>query len=126
MDETPWDGLRFGALNPHSSGELSNYSWNHHHYNIAIGPDRTAVERDGVTRFAANAGVVVRNYELGSNRLSFTITTPRPTKVTTRELASGALSVNVDDQPSKSVLAQDGNIVFAVSAGEHRIVEIWK
>ena len=125
MDETPWDGLRFGALNPHTSGELSNYSWNNHRYNIAIGPDRTAVERDGIVRFEANAGVVVRNYKLSSNRLSFAIKTPRPTKITTRELA-GALSLKIDERPTKSVVVHHGNVVFAISAGEHRVVEVWK
>ena len=126
MDETPWDGLRFGALNPHSAGELSNYSWNHHNYNIAIGPERTAVQVDGVTRFQANAGVVLRNYELGPKRLSFTVTTPRPTKITTREPASGALSLNIDGHPPKSVVPQGGNVTFAIPAGEHHIVQIWK
>jgi Trehalase len=125
MDETPWDGLRFGALNPHTSGELSNYTWNNHRYNIAIGPDRTAVESDGVVRFEANAGVVVRNYKLSSNRLSFAIKTPRPTKITTRELA-GALSLKIDERPAKSVVVRHGNVVFAISAGEHRVVEVWK
>jgi hypothetical protein len=125
MDETPWDGLRFGALNPHASGELSNYSWNNHRYNIAIGPDRTAVERDGVVRFEANAGVVVRNYELSSNRLSFAIKTARPTKITTRELA-GTLSLKIDERPTKSVIVHHGNVVFGISGGEHRVVEVWK
>jgi hypothetical protein len=84
------------------------------------------VEVDGVTRFQANAGVVLRNYELGANRLSFTVTTPRSTKITTREPASGALSVNIDGHPLKSVVPQGGNITFAIPAGEHDIVQIWK
>lgn len=126
MDETPWDGLRFGALNPPTSGELSNYSWNHHNYKIAIGPDRTAVERDGDVRFEANAGVVVRNYKLNSTTLSFSIKTLRSTNVTTRELSSGTLSLSIDDQQAKSVVARHGTAVFRIPAGEHRIVEIWK
>ena len=126
MDETPWDGLRFGALNPRTSGELSNYSWNNHRYNISIGPDRTAVERDSIVRFVANAAVVVRNYKSGSNSFSFTVKTSRLTKVTTRELASGALPLKIDNQPSRSVVVRDGNVVFAVPAGEHRVVEVWK
>ena len=44
------------------------------------------IERDGEVRFDANAGVVVRGYKLDSNGLSFTIKTPRPTNITTREL----------------------------------------
>jgi hypothetical protein len=83
------------------------------------------VESDGVVRFEANAGVVVRNYKLSSNRLSFAIKTPRPTKITTRELA-GALSLTIDERPTKSVVVHHGNVVFAISAGEHRVVEVWK
>jgi hypothetical protein len=126
IDETPWDGLRFGALNPHTSGDLSNYSRNHHRYKIAIGPDRTAVERDGEVRFEADAGVVVRNYKLEPTTLSFSIKTLRPTNITTRELTSGALLLNIDDQHAKSVVARHGSVVFRIPAGEHRIVEIWK
>lgn len=126
MDETPWDGLRFGALNPRTSGELSNYSWNHHNYKIAIGPDRTAVEHDGEVRFEANAGVVVRHYKLNSTTLSFSIKTLRSTNVTTRELSSGTLSLSIDDQQAKSVVARHGSVAFRIPAGEHRIVEIWK
>ena len=110
MDKTSWDGLRFGALNPHTSGELSNDSWNHHNYKIAIGPDRTAVERDGDVRFEANAGVVVRNYKLDSTTLSFLIKTLRSTNVTTRELSSGTLSLSIDDQQAKSVVARRGSV----------------
>jgi len=122
--ESLWQDLLYGALNPNTSGELSNYSWNNHRYNIAIGPDRTAVERDGVVRFEADAGVVVRNYKLSSNRLSFAIKTLRPTKITTSELA-GALSLKIDERPTKSVVVDHGNVAFAISAGEHRVA-VWK
>jgi hypothetical protein len=126
MDETPWDGLRFGALNPHATGDLSNISWNHHRYDVAIGPDRTVVERDGEVRFDANAGVVVRDYKSGSNGLSFTIKTPRPTIITTRELSSGSLSLTIDGKPSRTITVQRGNVGFALTAGDHRIIETWK
>jgi len=68
----------------------------------------------------------LRNYELGPNRLSFTVTTPRPTKITTREPASGALSLNIDGHHPKSVVPQGGDVTFAIPAGEHHIVQIWK
>jgi len=126
LDETPWDGLRFGALNPQSAGDLSNISWNHHRYDVAIGPDRTVVKRDGEVRFDANAGVVVRDYKSDSSGLSFTIKTPRPTNITTRELSSGSLSLTIDRQPSRTVAVQHGNVGFRLAAGDHRILETWK
>jgi hypothetical protein len=126
LDETPWDGLRFGALNPHAAGDLSNISWNHHRYDVAIGPDRTVVKRDGEVRFDANAGVVVREYKSDSTGLSFNIKTPRPTNITTRELSSGSLSLTIDGQPSRTIAVQHGNVGFRLTAGDHRIVETWK
>ena len=125
IDETPWDGLRFGALNSHAAGELSNVSWNHHRYDVAIGPDSTVVERDGEVRFEANAGVVVRNYKLNSTGLSFSIKTARPTNITTRELSSGSLSLIIDGQPSRTIAVQHGDVGFALTTGDHRIIEDW-
>jgi hypothetical protein len=44
----------------------------------------------------------------------------------THELTSGALSLKLDDRPTKSALVRDGTVIFAISAGEHHVVEVWK
>jgi Trehalase len=125
IDETPWDGLRFGSLNPPENGELSNITWNHHGYDIAIGPDHTAMTRDRDVRFEATAGVVVRHYTLDSRGLSFAVKTVRAVTITTRERPSGTFSLKVDDQPSKTVEVQHGGVSFTVPAGEHSVAETW-
>ena len=121
MDETPWDGMRFGALNPPAEGELSNIIWNHHHYDIAIGPDHTAMKRDGEVRFDAAAGIIVRNYAPSSGNLSFAVKSLRTVNITTREFVSGTLSLKVDDQPAHTMTVQKGGVSFAVPAGEHHV-----
>jgi len=125
IDETPWDGLRFGSLNPPENGELSNISWNHHGYDIAIGPNHTAMTRDRDVRFEATAGVVVRHYTLDSRGLSFAVKTARAVTITTRERPSGTFSLKVDDQPGKTVEVQHGGVSFTVPAGEHLVAETW-
>ena len=59
--------------------------WNHHHYDIAIGPGRTALTRDHELRFEASAGVAVRHYTLGSTNLSFAVKSLRTITITTHE-----------------------------------------
>ena len=54
VDENPWDGLRFGALNPASDGEFRGVTWEGHTYAIAIGPEKTSLRRDGTVRFEAD------------------------------------------------------------------------
>jgi Trehalase len=123
IDETPWDGFRFGALNPPADGDLSNMMWNHHRYDIAIGPGRTALTRDHEVRFEASAGVIVRNYTLGSTNLSFAVKSLHTTNITTREFASGNLSVKIDDQPAHTMTVQRGSVSFAVPGGDHLVTE---
>jgi hypothetical protein len=125
IDETPWDGFRFGALNPPADGALSNISWNHHRYDIAIGPGRTALTRDHEVRFEASAGVIVRKYALSSTTLSFAVKSLHATNITTREVMSGTLSLKIDDQPAKTMTVQRGGVSFAVPTGDHLVTETW-
>jgi hypothetical protein len=62
IDVNPWDGLRFGALDPPSPGTLRGVSLNEHWYEVTIGPNETTLVRDGKTVFHADAGVVTRKY----------------------------------------------------------------
>lgn len=125
IDETPWDGFRFGSLNPPENGTLSNINWNHHRYDIRIGPDHTTMTRDQNVRFEATAGVVVRNYTLDSHGLSFAITTARAVTITTREHPSGTFSLKIDDQPGQTRKVERGSVSFTVPAGKHSVAETW-
>ena len=124
MDETPWDGLRFGALNPPTLPEsCQTLLWNHHNYKIAIGPEKTAVTRDGELRLEASAGVVVRRYTLDANRLTFAIRTPRPITVKTREYSGRSLSLRIDGQSAETVAVQEGSASFLFQPANTRL---WK
>jgi glycogen debranching enzyme len=125
IDENPWDGLRFGALQPPREGELLGVMWRQHRYDVTIGPDLTSVKRDGQTRFDANAGVVVRNYSVTADSLSFSIKTARTTRIETMETKSVAVSLMVDGGPARHLPVRNGVVTFTVPAGSHGISETW-
>ena len=125
IDDTPWDGLRFGALNPPDNGELSNTVRAGHAYDVAMGPDHLVVKRDGEIRLKATAGIVVRNYALDTDRLTFTVKTLHPVTITTREHVAGKLSLTVDQGSAQTLTVQQGSVSFSVPTGEHRISETW-
>jgi hypothetical protein len=125
IDENPWDGLRFGALQPAREGELLGVMWAQHRYDVTIGPDLTSVKRDGQTRFDANAGVVVRNYSVTPDSLSFLIKTARTTRIETMETKSVAVSLMVDGGPARQLPVRNGVVTFTVPAGSHGISETW-
>jgi hypothetical protein len=126
IDENPWDGLRFGALQPPREGRLLGVMWKGHRYDVTIGPALTSVRRDGQTRFDADAGVVVRNYSVTPDGLSFSIKTARATRIETMETKSGTVSLVVDGGPAGQLAARNGVVTFTVPAGSHSISETWR
>jgi hypothetical protein len=121
IDENPWDGLRFGALSPPASGKFQAGRWDGHDYEVAIGPEKTAMTRDGRLRFEATGGVVVRQYQFEPSRLSFTLNCEKGSRVTTAEFDSGELRVRIDGKSSGTVSVRDGRLMLDVPPGEHAV-----
>ena len=112
-------------MDPPTGGEFRGAIWENHSYDIAIGPGRTELKRDGRLRFEANGAVVVRQYEQRSSRLSFTIKGEQPVQVTTAEFDSGEVNLRIDGRAAGKVGMARGLGRFDVPGGEH-IVELVK
>jgi Trehalase len=125
IDENPWDGLRFGALQPSRKGQLVGVIWGEHQYDVTIGPNVTSVKRDGELRFEANAGVVVHDYRFDDHGLSFSVKTLRTTQIKTMEKKAGNISLKVDDHLKKHLDVRNGAISFTLYPGDHKVSEVW-
>jgi hypothetical protein len=121
IDVNPWDGLRFGALNPPSSGEFCRAAWNGHSYDATIGPQRTALRRDGKLRFEATRGVVVREYEVEPTHLTFRIKGEQASHIKTQEFESGEYKLILNGKPLGTVSVRQGVGEFDVPQGEHLV-----
>jgi hypothetical protein len=124
IDVNPWDGLRFGALDPPSNGTLRGARWQDHTYDVTIAPNETTLMRDGKTVFHVDAGVVVRDYVSTANQVSFRISSSRATNITTSEFDSAAtmsLTVTIDGQPIPKIKFVSGFPVLPLSKGDHTI-----
>jgi hypothetical protein len=121
IDKNPWEGLRFGALSPASSGAFRGSNWDGHTYDVAIGPQRTALWRDGVIRFEADAGVVVRHYQAGPSGLSFEVKSEKVTRLTTSEFASGDLRLKIDGKATSKIVVRQGRASLELLPGEHSV-----
>lgn len=121
VDVTPWDGLRFGAFDPLSSGEFRNVHWDGHVFDVSIGPNRTSVIRDGKPEFQADQGVVVREYEVKPSEVSFMIHSPKETHVISEEFPEGTLLLRVDGRNVVRLPVEHGKAGFLIPAGEHTV-----
>lgn len=120
-DVNPWEGLRFGALSPATSGEFRGANWHGHTYDVTIGPEKTALSRDGKARLEANAGVVIRGYQEEPSRLSFRVKSEKPVQLLTREFQSGDFSLKIDGKPAGHVLVRQGLGKLNVPVGDHSV-----
>ncbi len=123
MDANPWDGLRFGALNPGAEGQLYRATWQNHIYSVSVGPSKTEVARDGRVRLQADAGIVVRSYEKSPARVSMKVKSDRDFHLAISEFEAGPGKVVIDGKSVPQVKATEGTASFAVSRGEH-VVEL--
>jgi hypothetical protein len=121
IDVNPWDGLRFGALDPPAAGDFRRAVWGNQTYDIIVGPNRTALARDGQERFEADAGVVVRNYQTDGSSITFSLNALRPVLVNTREFDGGELNLEVDGKPAGKVRVVRGGASFQLPAGKHDV-----
>jgi hypothetical protein len=121
IDVNPWEGLRFGALDPPAQGDFRRALWENHTYDITLGPNLTALARDGTERFEANAGVVVRNYQVTPSKLTFSANAPRPMAAMTMEFSDGELNLAIDGKRVGKVSVQEGRASFQLAAGEHTV-----
>lgn len=123
MDANPWDGLRFGALNPGTEGHLYRATWQNHIYGVTVGPNKTEVERDGKVRLQADAGIVVRSYERSPSRVSMRLKSERDLHLAISEFDAGPVKVAIDGKSVRQVKVSEGAASFGVSRGEH-VVEL--
>ena len=122
IDKNPWDGLRFGALAPTSTGTFRGATWDGHTYDVAIGPAKTSLARDGQMRFEASAAVVVRQYQLSASGVAFQLKSDKPVGITTAEFDSGSFQWTLDGKPAGKVAIRDGRGHFVVPDGQHQVV----
>ncbi|MGH9352966.1 MAG: hypothetical protein ACRD2G_12530, partial [Terriglobia bacterium] len=122
IDESPWAGLRFGALDPLSAGEFKGARWEGHSYDVSVGPDRTLLYQDSKLVFEADAGVVVRDYQVEPSGLSFNLHSSRATRVTMMEIHAGTLALEINGKNVGRLVVRGRQVSFDIPAGEHLVV----
>jgi hypothetical protein len=106
---------------PSSEGTFRNSAWENHSYEVRIGPRITAFAPDGKNRFQADAGVVVRNYEVAPSLLTFTIDSPGRVTITTEEFEFGELNLRIDARTEGLVNVKNGGATFQLPPGQHAV-----
>lgn len=98
MDFTPWEGFRFGMLDPEKKGTLSRISMQGRHYDLKVSSGETTLKEEGKEIIKANGGAVFRRFLYSESEVSFNISTLKKRKISIHFLSKGKYELLVNEQ----------------------------
>ncbi len=120
IDITPWDGFRFGMIDPARRGRLSRISIQGRHYDLGVSRKKMTLFEEGTKILEANGGAVFRHFFYSENEISFDFKSLKTRKVDIHFLAKGKYQLLIDGL-DKGVF--DGKrIKLKIPDGEHTVL----
>ena len=120
LDFTPWEGFRFGILDPEQKGKLRRLSIQGRHYQVEVSSAETKLSEEEREIVRASGGAVFRQFLYSENEVSFEFKSLKPREVEVRFLKKGKYQLLVDNQLKKIFRANSQK--FEVPDGEHSVL----
>jgi glycogen debranching enzyme len=120
LDFTPWEGFRFGAINPEKKGKLSRIAIQGRHYDVEISRGGVKLWEEGKEIINVNGSAVFRHFLYSKNAVSFEIKCLGPREVKIRFLAKGEYELILDNRVRR--LFKGNSTKMEIPEGEHTIL----
>jgi hypothetical protein len=120
LDFTPWEGFRFGMINPEKSGTLSRMAIQGRHYEVEVSKSRTILRDEDKTVVKADGGAVFRHFLYTEAEVSFEVKSLDPREIKIWFMKKGKYQVLVDGREIRVFAGK--SVVFDVPAGDHTVI----
>jgi len=120
IDFTPWEGFRFGMINPEDDGTLSRIAIQGRTYDVEVDTNEVLLREEGKEIFSVDGGAVIRHFLYSENEVSFEIKSPEKRKVEIRFLKRGRYQLLIDNQLKP--LFKGRSYKFIVPEGDHSVL----
>ncbi|MFC2164749.1 amylo-alpha-1,6-glucosidase [Acidobacteriota bacterium] len=120
LDFTPWEGFRFGSINPEKKGKLSRVAIQGRHYDVEISRGNVKLWEEGKEIISANGSAVFRHFLYSKNAVSFEIKCLESREVKIRFLTKGEYELILDNKVRR--LFKGNSYKMEVPEGEHTIL----
>lgn len=119
LDFTPWEGFRFGMINPSEKGKLSRISIQGRHYETRVSSSDIKLKEEGDLVLKCNGGAVFRHFLYSEEEVSFEIRSLETRKLQVRFLTKGEYQLFIDGQAAE--IFKGKRKKFKVPPGEHTV-----
>lgn len=119
LDFTPWEGFRFGLIDPQEKGKLSRISLYDRHYDVEVSPSEIKLKEEGKEIIKTNGGAVFRHFLYSENDISFEVKALEKREIEIKFLVKGKYQYWIDDQIQKPF--KGNSVKIKVPEGEHTV-----
>ncbi len=120
LDFTPWEGFRFGMIEPEKGGTLERLDVQGRAYGVETGSGKVVLTEDEREIFSADTGLVVRHFLYDDNEVRFETKSIEKATIKVRFLKKGKYQLLVDDVAKK--VFSGSSVKFDVPDGDHAVV----
>lgn len=120
LDFSPWEGFRFGMINPEDKGKLKRISIQGRHYDVEVSPSEIKLKEEGKEIIKANGGAVFHYFLYSENEVSFEIKTLEPREIKIYFLTKGKYQFWIDDKIQKPFSGK--SLKIRIPEGEHTVL----
>ena len=120
LDFTPWEGFRFGMIDPEDKGKLSNISILGRHYEVEVSRSGVRLREDNGEILRTNGAAVFRRFLYSENEISFEVRSLEKMEIRIQFLVEGKYQVLVDDEVVS--LPKGKSCKVRIPAGDHTVV----
>jgi hypothetical protein len=120
LDFSPWDGFRFGMLEPEKKGKLSRLSIQGRHYQVEVSSSKIKLTEEENEIVRSNGGAVFRHFLYSESEVSFELKALEPRKIKINFLKYGKYQFLLDNKIKRVFV--DDSFGFEVPEGEHTVL----
>jgi len=120
LDFTPWEGFRFGMINPEEKGKLSKISILGRHYEVEVSRSAVKLREEDREILRTNGSAVFRRFLYSESEISFEVRAVERREIRIQFLAAGKYQVLVDDEVVS--LPKGKSCKVRVPEGDHTVL----
>jgi hypothetical protein len=120
LDFTPWEGFRFGMLEPERGGRITRIAIQGRHYDVEVSKSALILDEEGKEIIKTSEPAIFRHFLYSETDVSFEVKSLEENVIRINFLARGKYQYWIDDQIQKPF---DGkSLKIKIPEGEHTVL----
>ena len=120
LDITPWEGFRFGMIEPDKQGTLNRLSIQGRHYDVSVSRKKLRLLEEGDEILEADGGAVFRHFIYNENEVSFEVKSLDKRKIRIKFLTKGTYQFLLDNVERETF--RGNSVKIKIPEGDHSVL----